>query len=365
MSLHPSPARGIPTPIPGLLVLPSGAASDEFWTRPIWPLPAAVQGEFATFTPGRLLASGSESRGATSPLLTRTSPSVITVLSGRVAVGCLDLRPGGRTRSGHLVELDAGSSLLMPAGVAFACQVLTAPAQFSEVVGAGGTDGEPATLDPFDPDAGITWPIPPPLARVVPGAPTVPLSAALHESAPTAPQEPFRVLFVCTANICRSAYADLAANAHPHPGIVFASAGVQALTGRPIDPPMAARLGAQVDATAHRARQLTRAEMARADLVLAMAAEHRRFILEEWPDLGRKTFVLGHVAREIQSLPSDVTLAHLADHLWRRRTTDPDDDVADPYRRGEEAADAAARKLDGYVEALIEGLDRLAGHGRS
>ncbi len=106
----------------------------------------------------------------------------------------------------------------------------------------------------------------------------------------------------------------------PHAGLEFGSAGVHALVGRSIDPPMADCLDVTLAASRHRAHQLTRADMDAADLVLTMAAEHRRYILEEWPDLGRKSFVLGHATRELQRIPDDLSLSHLAGHLWRRRT---------------------------------------------
>jgi len=143
----------------------------------------------------------------------------------------------------------------------------------------------------------------------------------------------------------------------------FSSAGVHALVGHPIDPPMGACLPEDADASTHRGRQLTRGDMMDADLVLTMAAEHRRYVLEEWPDLARRTFVFGHVAREIQQAPSDVTLAGLTDYLWRRRTTAPDDDVTDPYRRGPEAAAAVAHKIDVFLDALLDGLGRISRSG--
>ena len=46
----------------------------------------------------------------------------------------------------------------------------------------------------------------------------------------------YRVLFVCTANICRSAYADVVARSRGIGGIEFLSAGTHALVGQPIGP---------------------------------------------------------------------------------------------------------------------------------
>ncbi|TRY16462.1 low molecular weight phosphatase family protein, partial [Tessaracoccus rhinocerotis] len=75
------------------------------------------------------------------------------------------------------------------------------------------------------------------------------------------------MLFVCTANICRSAYADVVARSAGVPGVEFSSAGTRALVDQAIDPPRAANVRAG-DPTAHRARQLTRDLVSEADLIL-------------------------------------------------------------------------------------------------
>lgn len=172
---------------------------------------------------------------------------------------------------------------------------------------------------------------------------------------------PYRVLFVCTANICRSAYADVLAGRRAPVGVEFGSAGVQGLVGHPIDPSMAHHLGGGEDSAAHRARQLTRGLASEADLILAMAAEHRRYILDEWPAFARKTFVIGHAAREIAAMPAEVTLDGLTAHLWSHRTSNRGDSVPDPYARGPEAAALAAGLIDGHVDAILARLALLAG----
>ena len=66
--------------------------------------------------------------------------------------------------------------------------------------------------------------------------------------------------------------------------------------------------------------------------------------------------MLGHVAREIRNAPPGLTRADLTDFLWRRRTTDPNDDVPDPYRRGKRAAAIAARAVDGFLDVVVARL---------
>lgn len=184
--------------------------------------------------------------------------------------------------------------------------------------------------------------------------------AARGQAAEEPRQTPYRVLFVCTANICRSAYADVVASGVGLEGVSFASAGTRALVGEPIHPPMARLVGERGDVSSHRARQLTRALMAESDLVITMSANQRRYILDEWPDLGRKAFIIGQVAREMGRLPSPVGLGGLAEHLWQHRSLQPGDEVADPYMRGMAAAQEAARVIDGHLAVITGGLGELA-----
>jgi len=201
------------------------------------------------------------------------------------------------------------------------------------------------------------------------GAPRLPSSAherprpvassAVPDATGPQTREPYRILFVCTANICRSAYADVIARGAGMSGLEFSSAGTHALVGEGIDPPMAARVGDRGDVTAHVARQLTRKLLEDADLVLTMGVGHRRFILDEWPSTGRKAFLMGHVAREMAQLPESVKLENLASHLWKHRSADPSDEVADPYHRGPEVAADCAATIDEHLDAILDGCRTL------
>ena len=87
-----------------------------------------------------------------------------------------------------------------------------------------------------------------------------------------------QVLFVCTANICRSPMAEAIFNALASDlGVPYGaeSAGVAALMGQPIDTNARAVLEeAGVYADEHRARQVDEAMLEEADLVLAMTPDH-------------------------------------------------------------------------------------------
>lgn len=167
------------------------------------------------------------------------------------------------------------------------------------------------------------------------------------------------ILFVCTANICRSAYADVKARAADVPGLRFASAGTHALVGHPMDPPMAAELQRRgIDPDGHAAQQLTAALVDDADLVVVMSPRHRDYVLEEWPSAVRKTFLIGHVAREIAASSNS---GELLDRLWATRPGKASDAVPDPFSRGVEAARACASQLDEAVGAILSGMSRDRG----
>lgn len=177
------------------------------------------------------------------------------------------------------------------------------------------------------------------------------------------PGAPYRILFVCTANICRSAFADVFTSTNGVPGVEFASAGTHALVGHEMDPPMVAALPAGMDASGHRARQLTRTSASEADLIVAMSERHRSYILEEWPAMAQKTFLIGHVARELQTLPAEATWDDIAPHLWHNRTQMPEDNVRDPYGRGDQVALDCGAKITSFLDVILGQLSAHAPGG--
>ncbi|SFB87461.1 sulfate adenylyltransferase [Nocardioides terrae] len=171
--------------------------------------------------------------------------------------------------------------------------------------------------------------------------------------------KPLEVLFVCTANICRSPFMELTAQrlVPDETDMVFSSAGTRGFDAAGMDPAMAARV--QGDTTAFRSRPLTRELLDRADLVLTAEASHRTFILDEQPGLFRKVFTLGQLAAAIQrqetGLPREELLARLAQS---RGSADPALDVTDPYRRGPEAAAHAAARIERLLDVILPALAR-------
>ena len=170
---------------------------------------------------------------------------------------------------------------------------------------------------------------------------------------------PLHVLFVCTANICRSPFMELTARhlAGDAP-IEFRSAGTHGFTDHPMNPEMTVTLEPRGVAghEGFRSRPLTRAELDWADVVLTAEADHRQFILDDHPALFRKVFTLGQFVESLaghEDLHGRELLTAVGAH---RTTASADLDVADPYRRGPEACERAAAHIESLLRAALAAL---------
>ena len=176
----------------------------------------------------------------------------------------------------------------------------------------------------------------------------------------TGTEAPLKVLFVCTANICRSPYMELTARhlAAGDPTLEFASAGTHGLVDEPMNRPMVDVLaaGAQGRDT-FRSRRLTPEHLAWADVVLTAEASHRQFILDDDPALFRKVFTLGQFVESVSTAGDEPHGRELLTALQQRRgPASADLDVADPYRRGDKAARTAADHIDRLLRAAVTAL---------
>ena len=147
--------------------------------------------------------------------------------------------------------------------------------------------------------------------------------------------EPCRVLFVCTANICRSPAAEyISRNLFGEDTFVFRSAGFL-YDARPITEKMASTLAADgiVGAEAHTSHIIDDDTLSAADLILTMEARHLRDITIRNPELFDKTIPLCEASSRLEWATScEEFLDDLAD---RDASTYFDEqwDVDDPYKR--------------------------------
>jgi protein-tyrosine phosphatase len=118
--------------------------------------------------------------------------------------------------------------------------------------------------------------------------------------------ERFRILVVCTGNICRSAAAEQALRAEfatrgdraGAPRIDVSSAGTGAVVGHDVHPLTAAAMREHALAPAiHVARQLTAEQVEEADLVLAATRYHRQAVRDLVPETSSRVFTLREFAR--------------------------------------------------------------------
>lgn len=154
---------------------------------------------------------------------------------------------------------------------------------------------------------------------------------------------PFRVVFVCTGNICRSPMADvvfraLAEQAGLAPRVISTSAG----TGdwhvgeRADERTLAALERRGYDGSRHRARQFTQPEFDRSDLIVALDRSHER-ILRGWA-------------------PTDGDADKIA--LLRSFDAGADGlDVPDPYYAGPAMFDQVLGMIENASRALFRQLE--------
>lgn len=188
----------------------------------------------------------------------------------------------------------------------------------------------------------------------------------------------FRILVVCTGNICRSAQAEQLIRAriaqeYPElaPAVEVGSAGTSALVGAGM-PAEAAELSQQYggDPNGHAGHQLAVDHVRAADLVLVMAAEHRSAVARLLPRASRNTFLLTEFAallenaeQNLSSRTHDFASLSVVEQLHaavklasaRRGYLPMEDsalvDVVDPYRRSEDVYRESARQI-------VQALDR-------
>ena len=178
-------------------------------------------------------------------------------------------------------------------------------------------------------------------------------------SLPAQPEHPLRVLFVCTANIGRSAYAERRAvqllAAAQVDSVSVASAGVAAGTGRAMDGQMAAQLRARGgDPYGHSSRPLTLDLLEEAHLVLTFEFGHRLRIASSWPTQEPKVFgfrQLADAVTRVQVPGRGLLLLDQAVAVGRRDGLNFN--VADPYGRGPKVARACADIIDAGLNRIL------------
>ena len=189
----------------------------------------------------------------------------------------------------------------------------------------------------------------------------------------------FRVLHVCTGNICRSPIAEhlmragldsrLGGGEHP---FVVASAGTWGHEGSPMEDDAHSTLASYgIDGSGFRARELATQDVQDADLVLAATREHRAAAVVLHPRAAAHTFTLLEFARLLTAVdPAELPGGDLEERARAvvrgaaskrgivRPPTPDDDDLSDPYHAPASAFTLCAQRVQA---ALVLPMDLLAG----
>ncbi|GIU96299.1 MAG: hypothetical protein KatS3mg013_0102 [Actinomycetota bacterium] len=176
------------------------------------------------------------------------------------------------------------------------------------------------------------------------------------------------ILVVCTGNVCRSPIAEgLLRRAlgrrlgDEAPQVT--SAGTDGWAGSGATD-LAIRAAAErgVDIASHVARRLEPGDVEEADLVVAMAREHREHVVALVPSAADRTFTLKELVRLLDGLdlaPGADLAAQVGAAAAARRAragAAADEDVADPLGEPLETYRAIAWELEGWIERLAEAL---------
>jgi len=186
--------------------------------------------------------------------------------------------------------------------------------------------------------------------------------AADESTGPGDDRDATRILFVCTANRCRSVLAEaFARRRFAGRPFIFASAGFLE-SGRPM-PPAGLLVAAEngLDMSGHLSQRIEMRRLAEWDLVLTMSRRHTRELVATDPGLWPRVFTLPQFVRWLDAHPPG---RHAVLRTWiellgsdRNRSemvgSRPEDEIADPV----DGPPAAWREL---VTTLTTDLDRIA-----
>jgi protein-tyrosine-phosphatase len=159
---------------------------------------------------------------------------------------------------------------------------------------------------------------------------------------------------VCTGNAARSVMAATMLVAW-EPGVAVSSSGTHVIEGLPLSLRTRAALGRLgLAAQGHRSAQLHPRRAGQADLVVAMAVEHVRWVRRNHPELAARTATLRRFVRDLPGPPAPLgeRIASLGladielDPAW--------EDVEDPGGGEDEVFHACAAELVPLVRALSE-----------
>lgn len=169
----------------------------------------------------------------------------------------------------------------------------------------------------------------------------------------------FRILAVCTANICRSPMVEILLRRRLDPKhFEVASAGIQGWREAPVDSMVVLeleRFGASAEGFASRA--LEQQLVDDADLILTATSDHRSEVLSRYPHALRRTFTVREFASLVEEMIGFSSPAELVAAAYLRRSEAGEDlDLPDPFRRPPDVHRAVADHIAHAVGIIAERL---------
>lgn len=150
------------------------------------------------------------------------------------------------------------------------------------------------------------------------------------------------VLFVCTANVCRSPMAAALFYARVSQAIpsgkdwLVDSAGTWGRNGLPAsENSVLAMRGRGLDISAHRSKVVTSAQLALFDLILVMEPGHKEALRIEFPELAARVFLLSEMSGPAQP-------------------------IADPYGSTLDQYEKTAKEIEAYLDAGMPKIIEIA-----
>lgn len=178
---------------------------------------------------------------------------------------------------------------------------------------------------------------------------------------------PTTILFVCTANQCRSPFAQAIAYRYADPQkFLLESAGIRMGHGESI-PRSGLRVASEIglNISEHRSRRAATSELRVWDVILAMTREHVRELVAADPTLWPRAFTIKQFRRWLEEHPPapGADLREWIDRAAADRSrfeavgASHDDDIADPLRLPAAAWRRMAAVMDEELAAIFRSLD--------